>query len=845
MFKEKIQQQFEKYPDLHILFYFDEEGVYENEIAKLELSGIRIVKFDNNAFNLKVKLNGEWLEEKVFLYVKQKPPRDNNGYKDFALLDLLVANKELMLDDIAEFMEEYQLQRHHRSTVSQYMKELKYISTRKILEPVLSPDRFDDKVLVRGLFSTFVRLTEIEQWDTIIAKLLTYSLDDNEENFKRFKKKVKDNNLTEVLQNKISEYFGPIELQLTQDELISLLLKLKYNAILQQLGRSHETDPYSELKISDTRRLATMNTLLETGLNNEKIKNDFTEAINRLTKNISEDRLLEIYGPDADYAYLPENMLWSLLRYHANNVGIQPEQTLAGLERIGLHSSTTQYFKPVLSFYTYLADMLMQLNDIKTYIFDKPAEYLTSYTQEYYRIDQSYRKAVFSYHKIDTTELPQGFTLENSKALLEHQYEGYSQALNREWLKCMNEFDFDYSSLPFPKQYDFYKHEISPVDKKVAVIISDALRYEAAESLLNELHADSKNKADIRYMVASVPSKTNVGMSNLLPGRQYEFLGNDIKVDGLSTKGSDNREKLLKLTEKNAITTTLNIIKTNKEAENRDIFKNKVVYIYHDIIDSIGDKRASEGRTFEAVEDAINEIKTEVKKLHSSFNVSRVLITADHGFIYNDKVIEDKDKENPTGIESAISHNRFEILKENVDNSFSYCFPLSRTTLFKEDYFVIIPTSVNRYRKQGVGHQFVHGGGSLQELVVPVIESARKRVEITKKVSPVLVNTKLKILSNVIRIQLLQEKKVSRFEKERDVIAGIYKGNEMVSNAFEATLDSTSDLPSERNYRFNLTLLASSGSESVLKLKIFDKSDMLNPLIEENVINQTLIESDF
>jgi uncharacterized protein (TIGR02687 family) len=442
--------------------------------------------------------------------------------------------------------------------------------------------------------------------------------------------------------------------------------------------------------------------------------------------------------------------------------------------------------------------------------------------------------------------LPAGFNLENSKALLEHHYEDFLQNLNREWLKCLNEFQFDYAGLRVPRQYDFYRQEIGSSDKKVAVIISDALRYEAAESLLDELHSDARNKAEIRYLLASIPSVTSVGMSNLLPGKDRSFLNGEIKIDGIPGNGIENREKILQSAEKNALATTFEEIRSNTMEQNRELFKHKVVYIYHDIIDTTGDKRSSQRRTFEAVADTINEIKTEVKKLHSSYNVARVLITADHGFIYSDKVIQEKDKEDLPPEDAVISHNRYAILKQKIDPQIGYCFPLQNTTLFKnEDAYVLIPGTVNRYRKQGVGHQFVHGGGSLQEVVVPLIESTRKREEITNKVKPVLVNTKLKIVSNVLRIQILQEKKISRFEKERDIVAGIYKGSNFVSNQVELTLNSTSDLPTERSYRFNLNLLGSAGQENVLKLKIFDKTDMLNALIEEDVINQTLIEPDF
>ena len=67
----------------------------------------------------------------------------------------------------------------------------------------------------------------------------------------------------------------------------------------------------------------------------------------------------------------------------------------------------------------------------------------------------------------------------------------------------------------------------------------------------------------------------------------------------------------------------------------RDVFKSRLVYIYHNVIDAIGDDRKTERKTFHAVTDAISELNSLVKKVHSSFNVSKVFITSDHGFLYN------------------------------------------------------------------------------------------------------------------------------------------------------------------------------------------------------------------
>jgi len=145
-----------------------------------------------------------------------------------------------------------------------------------------------------------------------------------------------------------------------------------------------------------------------------------------------------------------------------------------------------------------------------------------------------------------------------------------------------------------------------------------------------------------------------------------------------------------------------------------------------------------------------------------------------------------------------------------------------------------------------VGHQFVHGGGSLQEVVVPVIESSRKREEVVTKVRPFLINQgELKVVSNVLRLNILQETKVSRMEKELRISTGLYNNNILVSNEIISTLNSTSDTPSERAVRIELTLSWETPKNAFLKLKVFDVEDRLNPLIEERVLNNTLIQSDF
>ena len=60
----------------------------------------------------------------------------------------------------------------------------------------------------------------------------------------------------------------------------------------------------------------------------------------------------------------------------------------------------------------------------------------------------------------------------------------------------------------------------------------------------------------------------------------------------------------------------------------------------------------------------------------------------------------------------------------------------------------------------------------------------------------------------------------------------------------DVLLDKTDASLDNRKYLIDLTLNRNVDAK-VLQLKIFDATDELNPLIKENVTNNTLIENDF
>ena len=130
-------------------------------------------------------------------------------------------------------------------------------------------------------------------------------------------------------------------------------------------------------------------------------------------------------------------------------------------------------------------------------------------------------------------------------------------------------------------------------------------------------------------------------------------------------------------------------------------------------------------------------------------------------------------------------------------------------------------------------------------LVVPIIESTHKRTEIIRKVNPVFVGKNLLVDSNIFCIQILLEQRVSKTEKEREIMVELYRDLELVFNQVTIYLNSISELPSERNIVCELMLRSDIGNVRLMKLKVYDKDDKLDPLIIQEVINNILIETNF
>lgn len=841
MIEQKAKQYFNDNKDLKVLFLFDKEQEFLDEVKTISSPEFKVLFWENTPFTLKYQLTHEYKNENVLLYLPFKAPDNQQAYHDFPLMGLLLANKELQLDNVGSFMEDFGLQRHQKALVAKYMSELKYATVQKVVSPILQSGNFQETQLQQGLLCAFLKFKEVVSWELIIGKLITLLDPRAEELRNRVFQKIDRLGLDEVLLKKITKHSGITISNIDNGALLQLARTLLYNYITQRIS-VHPKDDYSSLKIDDSSRLTSLNQFWQIVENSSSLGSSFLSIIQMIENDIQGEKLIATYGLDAKFSYYPTNLAWASIKELQHSL-FESSNALESLENLSLQQEIVGEAHKVILFLRTVMKMKIAIEMIATYHLDSPEEYVQSYANAIYKVDTHFRKAVHQYDNLDKAEIPDSMHIDAIRVETNKLYDAHIDILNRNWLASFNKMNFEYSRLQIPKQFDFYNTHVATIDQKLVVIISDALRFEVAEELLSRMHGDSKNVAEMDYMMASIPSKTNIGMAQLLPGEKT-FVDHEVLSDGIKTS-SDYRAKILKKYKENATTVSYDFVKNATRTENRELFKNDLVYVYHDVIDAIGDKRVSEPKTFEAVNQAISELERFVKLLHSSYNVANVLITADHGFLYNDRKIEDKELEKLPK-DTLVSHNRFFLTADQQENELGYSIPLGNTTNFSSDLYVNVPLSINRYQKQGPGHQFVHGGASLQELVVPLIKSSRKRIEVTRKVNPLLLNKgKLRVVSSVLKFNILQENEVSRLEKERTITAGLYKESSLVSNKVELTLNSVAEAPSDRLTNVELFINPDNANDRIFNLKIYDVDDQLNPLIDELVTNNTLLGQDF
>lgn len=424
------------------------------------------------------------------------------------------------------------------------------------------------------------------------------------------------------------------------------------------------------------------------------------------------------------------------------------------------------------------------------------------YVSEDYRIDTWYRAFI---RNMDQLENAASFGL--LQELVENIYTNeYLGRLIPAWNGAL-----DYGKVPegILQQRNFFGACVRNIKERTVVIISDAMRYEVGAALAEKLKEDSNSTVSISAALSVLPSYTALGMAALLPHKTLEMTDDyKILVDGRPTDGIPARETILQSYQPQSVCIQFDTLKQMKTvAKLRSVLTGRqLVYVYHNQIDARGETLRTEDEVFSACDEAIEEIAAMIHRIATNGNTYRFLVTADHGFLYKRDALSESEKISSKNGKGAFLDRRFVVDKEAVIEDGVASVSMGQVLGNDDTRQVSFPISTNVF-KAGGGMNYVHGGSSPQEMIVPVLDIKVERYHMeTRTVQIALLSIVRRITNLITTLDFIQTDAVSDTVKGTNFrIYFVTEDNERITNENIVVADNKSNDPAKRIVRLRFT----------------------------------------
>lgn len=440
----------------------------------------------------------------------------------------------------------------------------------------------------------------------------------------------------------------------------------------------------------------------------------------------------------------------------------------------------------------------------------EPKTLWTAYAKELYRMDQSYRAFCVAYDRaLSLGIMPLEDFLKAAEEAAERLYNhGFLNEVNSLWTQLIAA-----KGIPrVARQQDFYQQYILPAENRIYVVISDGLRYETAQALSDVMTARLPGNTQCGCMMGMLPGITPVGMAALLPHREIKWNEDKkIRCDGMSTEAG-NRENVLRAACSESLTINYADFRQCSKARRGELVKGKkVVYIYHDTIDCVGE---SDGNVAQACETAMDELMQLMRILANELNAANVIITADHGFLYTCSPLEVYEKSEKEMLRGEIVEckRRYAIVHGEGDSR-TVTLPLDE--LGQPELNAVFPMGCMRFRLQGHNACYVHGGLSLQEMMIPLVryqnrKAGQKGFQAAEKTEVLLLGENRRISNNVFTLTFYQKKPCIGKVQPRTILARFEDAwGKMISDEHRLVFDRTETENNQRTLRATFRLLGS------------------------------------
>lgn len=786
----KIEEALTKLFAKHrIIFWYDENEELKEEFEGVVLEDVEKVVVQNNQFYIKNLSYKEKPTTKFLLYLPYKKPNNAENW----LLDLELAHYVFQTRQEAMFAQELELDYDFISLIAEHIEFFKNKERRAYLKELLGKDD-DYQTICYKMLAVLFNTDNV----SLISFLQIHASAFSDEN-ERYDRELERYNLKNYYWKEISRKYGYNN---ETPAIYDFLLEVFNNNF--SIGKKTGIAKESKILI---------------GMWKDSIS--YQQAYRKLSQRIADDLKIESALNAVRVDDIIQDDLFELIdkRIISELAHLICEETISNerLSQLIKQRENKYWYQDYEDFYACLENGMQMITLVKKtdkLKVESFGEGIQTYAQNLYKIDHYYRKYIRHYRKSNQNKVLQPLTEKVEKVYCNDWLLNYGN----KWQKVIDSTDKWFNQHKIGQQRFFIDHIKPFVTKgqRLFVIISDALRYECGWEYLQKIQNEKRFEGELEHMVSSLPSYTQLGMAALLPNANMTFQpdSENILINGNSTQGVQGRTKILEQMS-GVRATAINaedFMKMNSATDGREFVKQyDLIYIYHNRIDKVGDDKTSEEKVFEAVEQELEFLMDVIKKI-ANMNGNNMFITADHGFLYQNKELEESDFSIGEVKGDIWKESRRYVIGKKLKGDASTKHFTAEQLNLSGDSEVLIPKSINRIRIKGAGSRYVHGGASLQEIVIPLLKVTKTRQDTTKQVDVDIIKSTDKITTNILAVSFLQTDLVSEKVLPRQIRSAIYaEDGEMLSDQFTYNFDIAegTERMREVKHRFHLSSKAS------------------------------------
>ena len=769
-----------------LVFWYDDNGEFVEDMQNVELDNAKVYFLQpDNQFATKLFLERQDTTTNYLIYAPFPKPdvRDNH------LEDTLLYSKCFFADRASLLSVDLGIDEKYKPIIE---KHIKFFANKERTQRFydLEIENFNEENIVTGFLSAICR-TRTCSFEEVIRVMLTDSeLTDN-----KFLSEVEKYGLLDDFWKLCEQHFGYTDVKPTLEKL-AVTMFVTYTAKYVGAELPKAWKGFVSYKAGNI--IAFMDNLM----NNILYRGRYDELSAHVASGLNVKKAFSDYPPEdlvnCDTFLAVDQILikWIVARLVAEDIGAKLDDLT--IPQICEKRSKMHFGGKTAGCYQMLGSAFRLIQAGNYSCPDSFKDILRRYQEEDFRLDYEYRHFYFAYDRLDDTA-----KFEPLRDLVENIYTNeYLETLLPKWNQAIMEED---SFTALPLQQDFYARNLRNAKERTVVIISDALRYEVGKELFLRMQDDPKCSATLEVQLSVLPSYTRLGMAALLPHTELSIT-DDFKVliDGQPCENLTERETILRKYSPDSVCVQFDSIKSLKIADLRSIFTGKqVVYVYHNQIDARGDKPNTEDEVFVACEEAVSEINDLIRRISTSANTYRFIVTADHGFIYKRDKIAESDKIEGIKGKAAFINRRFVVSQEPLSGDGIASIEIGKILRNSDTKWVSYPISDDVFKVTGGGQNYVHGGSSPQEMLVPVLSIKMERGHMeTRSAGIALVSMVRKITNKITILDFIQSEPVSDVVKAATYrMFFISEDNERISNENSCVADSREQDAGKRMFR--------------------------------------------